>query len=283
MVFIGSVLTSKAHTWADEIDDDGLPPPQIISNPDNTKTVISYRINEDGKKVRVTQKVREITSQERVNHAVAERKKWAKYGLEKGSPAGPNLTTTSVGEELGFRLGLKPTKEEQEKEAAIASSERQVPTKKVVCRTCGGEHFTLRCPYKDALGSADALTENDPSAILGTPPHGEASPTPGVYVPPRLRGKLADPGRTPVDDRDDSATLRVSNLSEDVVEDELRGLFGHFGRIMRCHLVRDRDTGRSRGFAFVSYELQSDAELACKKLNGYGLDNLIMRVEFSKK
>lgn len=259
-----------------------MPPPQVINNPDKTKTIISYRLSDDGKKIRVTQKVREIVTKERVNHAVAERKKWAKYGLEKGSPAGPNLTTTSMGEELGFRLGLKHTKEEQQKEAEMASIEKQEPTKRVSCRTCGGEHFTLRCPYKDALGSADALTEADSPARLGTP-NGDAGNTPGVYVPPRLRGKLSDPGRTPVDERDDSATLRVSNLSEDVVEEELRGLFGHFGRIARCHLVRDRETGRSRGFAFVSYELQSDAELACKKLNGYGLDNLIMRVEFSKK
>ncbi|ANB13026.1 Tif35p [Sugiyamaella lignohabitans] len=181
------------------------------------------------------------------------------------------------------------SKADAEEEAERAAKEA-VPTKKVVCRTCGGEHFTAKCPYKDALGSADSANEgSEPATSRYGTPQPEAGPTTGVYVAPHQRGKppgtvLTDPGRTPLNgERDDSATLRVTNLSEDIVEDELRHLFGRMGRIVRCHLVRDRETGRNRGFAFVSYETRDVAERACEKLNGYAFDNLIMHVEFSKK
>ena len=43
----------------------------------------------------------------------------------------------------------------------------------------------------------------------------------------------------------------VGNLDFHVVEDELRQLFAQFGQVDRVSVMTDRDTGRSRGFAFV--------------------------------
>lgn len=276
----------KKPAWADEVDDE-LPAPEIINNPDGTKTVISYRINpENNKKVRITQKVREVKKTERVDHSVAERKKWAKYGAEKNSAAGPNVTTTSVEPDFTFKLGLKPTKAEEEAEAAAKAVAEPAPEAKIACRICSGSHFTSRCPYKDTLGPADAAgADKTKEAATAAPAAAPAGKSGSSYVPPHLRAGARPSERVTSNhgERDDSTTLRVSNLSEDVTEDELRRLFSYCGRVVRCHLVRDRDTGRNRGFAFVCYETRSEAEKACEKLNGYGLDNLIMRVEFSKK
>ena len=45
---------------------------------------------------------------------------------------------------------------------------------------------------------------------------------------------------------DDTATVRVTNLSEDATEQDLRELFGHFGPIQRIYLARDRNSQRSK-------------------------------------
>ncbi|MCJ1484894.1 translation initiation factor eIF3 subunit g, partial [Schaereria dolodes] len=92
--------------WADdeEFDDSStLPPQQITNNKDGTKTIISYRFADDGKRIKTTRRVRTTVVRETVNPRVAERRQWAKFGLEKSHPAGPSFDTTSVGENIIFR------------------------------------------------------------------------------------------------------------------------------------------------------------------------------------
>jgi cold-inducible RNA-binding protein len=54
--------------------------------------------------------------------------------------------------------------------------------------------------------------------------------------------------------------LFVGNMSFQTTESDLRALFEPFGQITRVHIATDRETGRSRGFAFV--EMPNDAEAA---------------------
>jgi RNA recognition motif-containing protein len=54
--------------------------------------------------------------------------------------------------------------------------------------------------------------------------------------------------------------LFVGNMSFQTTESDLRALFEPFGQIARVHVAMDRETGRSRGFAFV--EMPNDAEAA---------------------
>lgn len=72
-------------------------------------------------------------------------------------------------------------------------------------------------------------------------------------------------------------------VSEFAEEDELRALFERFGRVTRVFLAKDRETGKAKGFAFVSFVDRSDAAIACEKMDGYGYGHLILRVEFAKK
>jgi RNA recognition motif-containing protein len=62
--------------------------------------------------------------------------------------------------------------------------------------------------------------------------------------------------------------LFVGNLSFQTVEEDLRELFGSFGDIDDISVVEDRQTGRSRGFAFVSFADKDAAETAAKELDG---------------
>ena len=60
----------------------------------------------------------------------------------------------------------------------------------------------------------------------------------------------------------------VGNLSYQTTPEELEAAFAEFGTVERVSLVRDRDTGQSRGFAFVEMVQDDDAAKAIAALNG---------------
>ena len=62
-----------------------------------------------------------------------------------------------------------------------------------------------------------------------------------------------------------STKLYVGNLSFDTTSDDLLALFGQHGTVTSAQVVTDRETGRSRGFAFV--EMSGGAEAAIQALN----------------
>jgi RNA recognition motif-containing protein len=76
--------------------------------------------------------------------------------------------------------------------------------------------------------------------------------------------------------------LYVGNLSYSTTEDTLRTLFSQAGTVASVELIKDRDTGASKGFAFVEMGNQSESEGAIKTLNGYLLDNRSIKVNVAK-
>lgn len=52
-----------------------------------------------------------------------------------------------------------------------------------------------------------------------------------------------------------------------MTDNELQELFEEYGSIMKAHIIRDRDSGRSKGFGFVEMEESADAEKAIEALN----------------
>jgi RNA recognition motif-containing protein len=64
-----------------------------------------------------------------------------------------------------------------------------------------------------------------------------------------------------------STKLFVGSLPWSVDDDALRETFEGHGSVVSAKVVKDRDTGRSRGFGFVEMENSSDAENAIKALN----------------
>jgi len=71
--------------------------------------------------------------------------------------------------------------------------------------------------------------------------------------------------------------LYVGNLSFDTPESEIRRIFEEFGTVTDCFMPTDRDSGRVRGFAFVTMPA-AEAETACNKVNGQELDGRALRV-----
>ena len=79
---------------------------------------------------------------------------------------------------------------------------------------------------------------------------GAAAAGPGKYVPPSQRGdkKPGERGESfgSRTQQDDQATVRVTNLSEETQESDLRELFGYFGSIRRVFLAKDKITQQSK-------------------------------------
>ncbi|RMF17090.1 MAG: RNA-binding protein [Candidatus Dadabacteria bacterium] len=72
-------------------------------------------------------------------------------------------------------------------------------------------------------------------------------------------------------------SIYVGNLPYSVSEPELRGLFEQYGEVQSVNLIMDRETGRPRGFGFVTME-RADALNAIEALNGTELGGRTMRV-----
>ncbi|CAD6955096.1 unnamed protein product [Tilletia laevis] len=113
----------------------------------------------------------------------------------------------------------------------------------------------------------------------------------GSPPPRRDRSRSASPVRRTEDDRgrgpdrsDPGGTnpgnnLHVSMVSNRATDADLEDLFGKYGKIQRAQIVRDPHTRDSRGFAFVTYDRNEDAEAAVQALNGYELLGRTLRVE----
>jgi cold-inducible RNA-binding protein len=72
--------------------------------------------------------------------------------------------------------------------------------------------------------------------------------------------------------------LYVGNLSFSTTEDRLQAEFGNHGQVDEVAVITDRDTGRPRGFAFVTMNNESEARAAIEGLNGTELDGRTITV-----
>ena len=75
-----------------------------------------------------------------------------------------------------------------------------------------------------------------------------------------------------------STRLYVGNLSYNTTGDTIREIFGAHGQVTDVHVVMDRETGRPRGFAFVTMGSPAEAEAAINEVNGQNVDGRPLRV-----
>ncbi|WP_394848951.1 RNA-binding protein [Pendulispora brunnea] len=75
-----------------------------------------------------------------------------------------------------------------------------------------------------------------------------------------------------------SNRLYVGNLSFHSTEQSVRDVFAESGTVTDVHIVTDRETGRSRGFAFVTMSSPQEAQKAIGSLNGALVDGRPLRV-----
>jgi len=75
-----------------------------------------------------------------------------------------------------------------------------------------------------------------------------------------------------------SKRLFVGNLSWGTTEDDLKVAFGQFGPLSDVKVITDRETGKSRGFGFITFENGADADKAIAERDGYDLGGRPLRV-----
>jgi translation initiation factor 3 subunit G len=204
-----------------------------------------------------------------VSNAVLERRSWTAFGdALKGNEG---CTTMSI-DNITFE---KPTASKADDDVNAVEKLIEGGGALVRCRKCGGsDHYTLKCPYREVMGGpgGDGKTDGKGGADGGVP---------GKYVPPALRGDAgASMAAGSEMSMDAQRRLRISDLSEDVEEEELRSLLLAYGKVEKLAL-RKKEMGGS-AIAFVTFSTASEAQRAMQGLNGVGFQHLILRVEIAK-
>lgn len=283
-----SESTDQTTSWADQVEQEDEPDHSILPESTETikngvKTITEYKRNDDDKLVKIIRTYKLETL--RVHKAIAKRKLWTKFGDAKTDKPGPNPATTMVAEDVF--LVLTSNKEDLNQNDDDPLRKLQSQKNIVQCRICKGDHWTLKCPYKDTLEPLQQQLKEEENAASGS---GEAggkagggSQIGGKYVAPGRRDGGAARGEmmTPRN-RDETATIRVTNLSEDTRESDLQELFRPFGPISRIYLAKDKITNQSKGFAFINFVRREDAAQAIKCVSGLGYDHLILNVEWAR-
>ena len=76
--------------------------------------------------------------------------------------------------------------------------------------------------------------------------------------------------------------LYVGNLTYEVTDADLEKLFAPFGRVESAQVIADRDTGQSKGFAFVEMKTDQEAQAAIAALNGKEMNGRALTVNEAK-
>ena len=79
-----------------------------------------------------------------------------------------------------------------------------------------------------------------------------------------------------------STKLFVGNLSFNTTENSLQEAFSQHGTVTEANLMMDRMTGRSRGFAFITYATPEEAQKAIAAMNGKQLDGRALTVNIAR-
>jgi len=251
------------------------------------KTVIEYK-ERDGKTYKVTKRVKQTTVTKWSNQEMEERKNMEKFGKAKtNNPVEEASHVVRSEEDVNIEVCKKQIQLSQANDAEDKFLEEALKN----CENLFKEKKVWTDINRDKQINRDQTA--DPPAAGAAKPN-EAAPaadaaaatdknTPAKYVPPSIRAAAGGKGGGKGDlAQQQEASLRITNLSEDVKEGDLQDLFGQFGRLQRVYLAKDMNTHLSKGFAFVTYYSREDGQKAMNKLNGHGYDNLILQVQWAK-
>lgn len=261
----------KKTRWGDEEDEEEQI--EILKDSNGVKERVKFSVNAKGQKVKITQKVRVKEYKTRVPLRVFDRKSLPRFGDAK------------VGEE-NVTLPSRDFVSIEHPDDQMNEDTDDPTLAKTLANFISKQQERNIIRDNDMGDLMDDMDGRDNYEVGGGDGARSSSGGPQRYVAPGSRNTAG--GGTSMDagkERDGTEnTLRVSNLTKAVTEDDLRDLFERFGRIHRISLPRiERDGVKEpRGFAYIAYARREDAEVALERLQGYGYDHLIIKLEWAK-
>eukprot|EP00756_Hemistasia_phaeocysticola_P003065 Hpha_TRINITY_DN12042_c0_g3::TRINITY_DN12042_c0_g3_i1::g.141234::m.141234/K03248/EIF3G; translation initiation factor 3 subunit G len=248
-------MAPQRKAWAEIMDDDEFGPSpgqqetggatgiETQVKPDGTKVVTETFVRE-GERYRSVRTYRTVRKEHKVFPAAeARRQRWKKFGKAL-EQADADLVV--LGTETTLELGKVEELNEKRLDRAVE--------KKI-------DQLVMQVRHKDPT-AAPGNQQND-----------------GLYRAKAIATDTADSRPQ----RDDSCTVRVTNLSDEISEEDLRALFNRFGSVMRCYVGKDKLTHERKGYAFISFREKSAAEMAIAKLHRHPLNHVILNVTWAQQ
>ncbi|KAL3652321.1 hypothetical protein CASFOL_002002 [Castilleja foliolosa] len=174
----------------------------------------------------------------------------------------------------------------------------------VLCKICGdGGHPTIDCPVKNTTGKKmDDEYQNFLAELGGTGPEPLTKPGSATLALPSSSGTNSNPpwangtntsssnathpglGYNVLKPKEiDETNLYIGYLPPNLDDEGLIGLFSHFGEIVMAKVIKDRESGLSKGYGFVKYADVNLANSAIASMNGYKLDGRSIAVRVAGK
>ncbi|NWI89649.1 EIF3G factor, partial [Pitta sordida] len=269
------VLGGPSSAEAELLKGGPLPSPKELIN-GNIKTITEYREEEDGRKVKIIRTFRIETR--KASKAVARRKNWKKFGNSEFDAPGPNVATTTVSDDVFMTFITSKENSSLSLVASPVTPRAGAQVRQSLVWALVSLVSRVPCDTQSQCRPSHWLCTGVPDVPNVPCPPSEPEPVQaqvsktGKYVPPSLRDGASRRGESMQPNRraDDNATIRVTNLSEDTRETDLQELFRPFGSISRIYLAKDKTTGQSKGFAFISFHRREDAARAIAGVSGFG-------------
>lgn len=259
-----AVPAKKTRQWGDEEEDAEENETPIDAY--GVREKVRNSVNSKGQRVKTITKVRVKEIKMRIPSKVASRKNLPRFG---DCVIGEVNVTIKKEEVLRFE---HPDEENQENPDEGMNNALK--------------NFIVKQTQRNMIRTLDMDDEDEAGGAGGDADgFGSLGKSGNAYVPPGAR----DGGSSmPAADNTEN-TIRVSNLTKAVTEDDLRDLFDRFGAIRRISLpkvavydeVEKMEIKVPRGFAYIAFVNHSDAEKALS-LQGYGYDHLIIKLEWAK-
>jgi len=262
---------SKSKNWADEEDED-LEENDSGAHGSGVFERVSLHTNQKGQKVKTLSKIRVKEIRNKIPLRVFDRKNLPRFGEAKVGESNVTLPSPDF------------VSMEHPEDQLLEDNDDPALTKTLANFISKQQERGLAREFEIDEEKKGPL---DVDVVLN-PPSSTA-----LYVAPGNRrreegGGGAGGGGFGGDKDGTENTLRVSNLTKAVTEEDLRELFERFGRIHRVSLPRmervvdNQIIKEPRGFAYIAFAKKEDAEMALTRLDGHGYDHLIIKVEWAK-